>query len=149
MSNLLSNLSFSEIIILIGILSIGLELFINLDTGFDLVLLGLALVLGGGTGLIFNSAILAIIISILFCLSYIFFGRKIIKQKLFIATNSTNIDKLVDQQGIVVRTITPDTCGLIRLDDEDWRATSDDVIYEQAKVKVISIEGVTLKVKKI
>ena len=45
--------------------------------------------------------------------------------------------------------MTPDTAGMVRLGDEDWRASAEDVIYEKEKVEVVGIEGVTLLVKKI
>jgi len=79
---------------------------------------------------------------------YLWFGRALLKQKLIIVTKHTNIDKLIGKTGIVIRSITPDTPGLVRVDDEDWRASSEDILYEKDKVTVELIEGVTLIVKK-
>lgn len=138
-----------EILILVGIVLVASELFIGIETGFDLVLLGISLILGGGIGLLSSSFILAIATSSIFSILYIFYGRKLIKQRVFIKTHTTNIDKLVGKKAVVVRTITPDTAGLVRTEDEDWRASSDQVIYEKEKVIINSIEGVTLHVSKI
>ena len=74
---------------------------------------------------------------------------KLVKSKLIFLTKKTNVDKLIGQKGVVIRTITPDTAGLIRLNDEDWRATSDTVLYEKDKAEIVGIEGVTVMVKKI
>jgi membrane protein implicated in regulation of membrane protease activity len=138
-----------EIFVLVGIVFMAAELFVGIETGFDLVILGLALSLGGGVGLLTDSFIITLIVATLLVLAYILFGRKAIKKKVLVLTHSTNIDKLIGKTGLVIRSITPNTPGMIRLDDEDWRATSIQVLYEKDKVKVESIEGVTLRVIKI
>lgn len=142
-------LSIIEILILSGVIFIASELFIGVQTGFDLVLVGISLIAGGILGSLVNNQILAIITSSILSCLYIFFGRNFVKKQILVLTKKTNIDKLVGQKGIVVRTITPDTAGMVRTSDEDWRALSEDVIYEKEKVVVKSIEGVTLHVTKI
>ena len=67
---------------------------------------------------------------------------------MIVITKHTNIDKLIGDTGVVIRSITPDTAGMVRLGDEDWRASSPEIIYEKEKVEVLNIEGVTLKVFK-
>ncbi len=89
--------------------------------------------------------ILATALSIL----YIAVGRKRIRQKITTITKKTNIDKLIGANGVVVRSITPDTPGLVRVDDEDWRASAEEIIYERDGIIVESIEGVTLRVRKL
>ena len=138
-----------EIFILVGIVFMAAELFVGIETGFDLVILGLALSLGGGAGLLTDNFVTTLIVATLLVLAYILFGRQAIKKKVLVLTHNTNIDKLIGKKGIVVRSITPDTPGMIRLDDEDWRASSQQILYEKDKVKVKSIEGVTLQVEKI
>jgi membrane protein implicated in regulation of membrane protease activity len=124
------------------------ELFVGIQTGFDLVLLGSILVLGGLSGWISSSLYVSLGVSTVLSLMYIVYGRTFVKNRIVILTHKTNIDKLIGKVGVVVRSITPDTAGMIRLDDEDWRATSEEVIYEKEKAEVQMIEGVTLKVKK-
>lgn len=137
-----------QIFIIIGLLLAIIELVLGVATGFDLVLIGTILIVGGIIGNLFSSLYLTLGTSILLGIVYLFYGRTFIKKKLIVVTRHTNIDKLIGKKGIVVKTITPDTSGLVRLEDEDWRANSDDLIYEKAKIEVISIEGITLKVKK-
>jgi membrane protein implicated in regulation of membrane protease activity len=142
-------LSIPEILILIGIFAIVTELFIGIEEGFDFVLIGTSLILGGFFGVLADNVVLSLVISSILSALYIFVGRNAIRQKVYVLTHKTNIDKLVGKSATVVRTITPDTAGMVRLDDEDWRANSDEVIYERDKVKILSIEGVTLNVTKI
>lgn len=139
----------NEIFILIGIVLIASELFVGIQTGFDLVLVGIALIIGGTIGLLTTNPIFALIISSLLLIFYFIFGRSFVKQKVFILTKKTNIDKLIGETGVVIRSITPDTAGMVRIDDEDWRATSSQILYEKDKIKVEAIEGVTLCVTKI
>lgn len=139
----------SQVIVIIGLCLVLAELFVGIDSGFDLVLLGSILVLGGLIGVGTNSYVIALIVSIALTIIYIFFGRKFVKRKVIITTHKTNIDKLIGQKAVVIRSITPDTPGLVRLSDEDWRASSEDVLFEKDKCTVISVEGVTLLVSKV
>ena len=142
-------ITLAQMLVITGLVLILAELIVGIQTGFDLVLIGTILVLGGLLGISLDSTTIALVVSVILSILYIAFGRSIIKRKIIITTSKTNIDKLVGKRGPVVRTITPDTAGMLRIDDEDWRATADEVIYEKEKAEVESIEGVTLKVKKI
>lgn len=144
-------LSFSlpQIFIILGLLAVLAELIVGIDTGFDLVIIGSIFILSGFLGNFFdNPMILLALVSVLSCL-YFIFGRSLLRKKLISLTKHTNIDKLIGKTGLVIRAITPDTAGLVRVDDEDWRATSDKIIYDKQRVKITAIEGVTLIVNKI
>lgn len=141
-------LTLPQLFMVIGLFSIAAELFIGIQTGFDLVLIGSILTVSGLVGSLTTNTAIALILATVLNILYIFFGRKFIKKKIIVITHSTNIDKLIGATGVCIRSITPDTAGLVRLSDEDWRASSDEIIYEKDKIKVISIEGVTLKVQK-
>lgn len=142
-------LTIPQIIIIAGLLLVLSELFIGIQTGFDFVLIGTILILSGSIGMLSSNLLLTLIIGIILCFVYFFFGRKFIKKKIIYITHATNVDKLIGATGICIRSITPNTPGMIRLADEDWRSSANEVIYEKDKVKVVSIEGVTLKVIKI
>lgn len=132
----------------IVILGLGLalaELAIGIDAGFDLVIIGSILVISGLLGTAFGLNV-TLICAIILVMLYFFFGRRLIKSRLVVTTKKTNIDKLIGKTGIVVRSVTPDTPGLVRIDDEDWRASADQTLFEKDKIVVESIEGVTLKV---
>jgi len=142
-------LPLEQMFIVIGLLLALLELVMGIATGFDLVLVGTILIIGGFLGNIFQNTYITLGSSIVLGVAYLWFGRSFIKQKLIIVTKHTNIDKLISKTGVVVRSITPDTAGMVRVGDEDWRASSDDVLYEKDKITVKMIEGVTLIVKKL
>ncbi len=138
-----------QIMVVLGFLMIGAELLIGIQTGFDLVLVGTIMVLSGAMGILVGSWQLGVGVAIVLSVVYVLYGRKLVKSKVIISTTHTNIDKLVGSKGVVVRSITPDTAGMVRVADEDWRATAEEVIYEKERVVVQSVAGVSLIVKKI
>ncbi len=137
----------SQLIVIAGLIFIFAELLVGIEAGFDLVVIGSILVLSGFLGTATNTTI-ALIAAIILALVYVFYGRTFVKKKVIIATHKTNIDKLIGKKAIVIRSITPDTTGIVRTNDEDWRATSTETLFEKDKVIIESIEGVTLHVKK-
>lgn len=141
-------LSPNNILTITGLVLILLELLIGTEAGFDLVLIGSILLGSGLLGSYTGNLELALIVAVILSFLYIFFGRNLIKKKIVVLTKKTNIDKLLGQKGVVVRSITPDTPGLVRVDDEDWRASGDEVLYEKDRIEVTGLEGVTLSVRK-
>ncbi|KKU63352.1 hypothetical protein A2972_02340 [Candidatus Amesbacteria bacterium RIFCSPLOWO2_01_FULL_47_33] len=136
-------------IILFGLLMVAVELFLGVQMGFDFVLIGSILIISGALGSVTGSVVLALNIAIVLSVLYIAFGRNAVKRRIIVMTHKTNIDKLVGSKGTVIRSLTPDTAGMVRVEDEDWRAVSDEVLYEKDKIEVLGLSGVTLKVKKI
>jgi len=67
---------FFLIFIGIGLVMILAELLMGLLTGFDLVFLGSAFILGGLIAWPFHSWILALVLTMIICLAYIVLGRK-------------------------------------------------------------------------
>jgi len=138
----------SQAVIIMGLLLIFSELFIGVDAGMDLVAIGSTLIIGGFAGILTGNFTVTLVVSSVLAAAYIFYGRSVVKKKIIVLTHKTNIDKLIGKKGVVIRSITPDTAGMVRLDDEDWRATSDEVLYEKDSVTVTGIEGVGLVVTK-
>ena len=141
------NLTMPQTIVVLGLILVFAELFIGVQSGFDLVVIGSILVLSGLLGTV-SSMTVTLIMATVLAVVYFIFGRKTLKSRLVITTKKPNIYKLIGKTGVVIRSLTPDTPGLVRLDDEDWRATSNTTLFEKDKVMVESIEGVTLKVIK-
>ncbi|MFA6602939.1 MAG: NfeD family protein [Candidatus Shapirobacteria bacterium] len=142
-------MSAPQVMVIIGLMLAVLELLAGVQMGFDLVLLGSILVISGFAGIIGGGIYLSLALATVLSGLYIAFGRQVIRSKLIVATKHTNIDKLIGKKGVVIRTITPDTAGMVRLEDEDWRAVASEVIYEKEKIEVEMVEGVSLKVKKV
>ncbi|MBM3283851.1 NfeD family protein [Candidatus Gottesmanbacteria bacterium] len=139
----------SWLLIFLGLLAILTELIVGVQTGFDLVLLGLALVLGGIVGNWLNNWQIGLLAAAVLAVSYIVLGRRFIKSKLSVITRHTNIDQLIGKWGIVVKEIKSNKAGQVKVGSEVWRAESNDDFALGAKVKIIAIEGVTLKVVKL
>lgn len=148
-SSLFQYLNNPDYLLYIGFFLILLELFLGVDTGFDLLVIGLNLIIGAVLQYILKFDYLGIGSFIILSFLYVFFGRKVIKEKLNLATTKTNIDSLIGKTGIVVKKIHKASAGRVKVSSEEWRAEADEDIEQGEKVKVIEIEGVTLKVKKI
>jgi membrane protein implicated in regulation of membrane protease activity len=145
---MLEAITLPQLFVISGLFFIMAELFVGIDTGFDLILIGSILIISGFIGLFTGNISLMLGLAALLAILYIAVGRKQIKARVTVLTHKTNIDSLPGKTGMVIRSITPDTAGMVRLNDEDWRASADQVIHEKEKIKVVSIEGVTLNVKK-
>jgi membrane protein implicated in regulation of membrane protease activity len=63
-------------------------------------------------------------------------------------TVSSNIDALIGATAVVTEEVTPLKAGLVRVSDEIWRAKSDIELETGVTVKIKSIDGTTLTVKK-
>lgn len=142
-------LTAGDYLMIVGLVLIGLELIIGIEMGFDLVLLGSILILGSLVSNLTGNFLLALAVCSILVIVYILFGRRLIKRRITVSTQKTNIDELIGKSALVTETITPERAGIIKLNSEKWRAISDQTIQETDKVKVISIEGVSLKVEKI
>jgi len=140
------NLNQFTILIILGILAIIAEIILGAATGFELLIIGIVLVIGGGIGMLTGSLMIAIGSITALILGYVFFGRNTIKQALHITTTKTNTDSIIGKQGMVVVSIQPDVPGQIKYEGEIWRAESEKAIAKGKKVKILSVSGVTLKV---
>ena len=142
------SISIPQAITILGLALILSELFIGIDAGFDLVLIGSIFLLSGLLGIATHSLPLTLLTPVILSTLYILFGRSAIRSRLIVFAKKTNTDQLIGQTGTVIRSITPDTAGLVRLGDEDWRAISSQILFEKDKVKITGIDGVSIIVKK-
>ena len=61
----------------------------------------------------------------------------------------TNLDQVIDKIGVVTEDIEKNGIGEVKVLGKKWSAYSDKEIKKDEKVKIISIDGVKLKVEKI
>ncbi len=61
----------------------------------------------------------------------------------------TNLDMVIGKKGIVTEKIEKDGIGEVKVLGKKWSAYSDNEVTENKKVKVLSINGVKLKVEEI
>lgn len=143
------SITIPQLFVIGGLLLVLAELFVGIETGFDLVLIGSIMILSGFVGIFTGSTMLMLILAVALSIVYMAIGRRYIKQRITIITRKTNIDRVVGSTGVVVRTITPESPGMIRVNDEDWRASAAEIIYEKDAVVVQGIEGVTAIVSRV
>lgn len=134
-------------LIIAGILAIGVEILLGAVTGFDLFLIGIIFIISGAVGKAFNSFPSALVSIVFLSFFYVLFVRKLIKQKLVIATKQTNVDSLMGKKGMVLKKITSQKAGQVKIEGEIWRAESDKEIEIDQEIVVKSVSGVTLKVE--
>ena len=60
----------------------------------------------------------------------------------------TNIDAVIGKRGIVYHRITKIEAGFVKVENEEWRASSQEDIEEGEEIEVIGVKGVTLQVRK-
>ncbi len=75
--------------------------------------------------------------------------RPFVKKVLAVKKTPTNADRIIGQQAVVLQAIEPLKKGRIRVSGLDWSAAAEEEIPVGATVEVISIEGVTAKVRLI
>jgi len=153
MVNSTTTLGFSDlwlwlIFAVVGLLMVLLELIVGVETGFDLVFLGSAFILGGLVTWPFNSWVLTVIITTVICIAYVALGRRYVHRWKASGKSKTNIDAIIGRIGVVVKDITKVNDGLVKVGNEQWRARAEDEIKEGDEIVVISVSGVTLIVEK-
>jgi membrane protein implicated in regulation of membrane protease activity len=128
--------------VIVGLFLVGLELLVGVATGFDLVLIGFSLVSGGLVGNFFGDWRIAVFVSGFLSILYVVVGRSFVKKWLMVVTEKTNIDNLIGRSGEVVKE------RQVKVAGEVWRAEGIAKWKKGDKIKVISVEGVSLKVKR-
>jgi len=131
-----------------GLFLILLELVLGVETGFDLVFIGSAFILGGLVTWPFNSWLLTVIVTSLICVVYVVIGRRYIHQRMAVKKVRTNVDTIIGSRGIVLKDIARNFDGQVKLGNQRWRARSEEDIGEGNEVVVKSISGSTLIVEK-
>lgn len=75
--------------------------------------------------------------------------KPILVKKLLTHKESTNLDRVINMEGVVTEKITKNVNGEVKVDGKKWTAQADKTINEGEIVKVLSINGVKLKVEKV
>lgn len=100
---------------------------------------------------IIDSILIQIIIfSIISTSMLVLATKKFIKQDKNYKYN-TNLQAIINKQGVVKETIYPNKMGIVIIEGETWSAISynNEIIEEEKIVEVLKIEGVKVIVKKI
>ncbi|MBP1581285.1 MAG: NfeD family protein, partial [Oscillospiraceae bacterium] len=73
--------------------------------------------------------------------------RPLLRKLLKVKKTPTNADRIIGQEAVVIKTITPLEKGRVHVSGLDWSAAADSEIPEGTVVEILSIEGATVKVK--
>ncbi|MDD5702219.1 MAG: NfeD family protein [Dehalococcoidales bacterium] len=133
----------------IGLLMILLELIVGIGTGLDLVFLGSAFIIGGLVSWPFHSWVLTLIITLVICIVYLALGRRYVHRWTATRKEKTNIDVIIGKRGIILQSLMPGDIGLVKVDNEEWRARAEEGIEKGEAIVVTAISGITLNVEKI
>jgi membrane protein implicated in regulation of membrane protease activity len=139
------------LLVIAGVLCVVAELALGAATGFDLALVGASLAGGGAIGLLTASWHAGLISAAVFALLYFALFRGWLKARLRVSNEASNVDAVVGKTGVVTKRIGEYDAGIVKVGPEEWRAelsgAGDPAREVGASVRVISVEGVTLKVK--
>jgi len=135
--------------IIVGLLFVLLELVVGVDTGLDLVFLGSAFIIGGLATWPSHSWLITAIVTTIICIAYVAVGRRYVHRWTATSKSRTNIDAIIGREGIVLRDISKNIDGLVKVGNEKWRARAEEDIKKGEEIIVTSVSGVTLIVEKI
>ena len=136
------------VFIIVGLLLVLLELIVGVETGFDLVIIGSAFILGGLVAWPFHSWVLPLIVTSLICVIYVVIGRRYVHQWTAVKKVKTNIDAIIGREGIVLKNIARNVDGRVRVGSQRWQARAEEDIKEGDEIVVTGISGSTLIVEK-
>lgn len=98
--------------------------------------------------LLTDNITIQIAIFVLLGLLLMLLTRKIVK-KIVPKKEKTNIDRIVDMEGIVTSKITKTHPGEVKVDGKIWIATADNTIEKDSIVRILEINSTKLKVSRM
>ena len=97
----------------------------------------------------FSNIVLDIITFVITSFLLIILTKPIISRLKVKKIEATNLDMVINKIGIVTEDINQDKIGEVKVLGKRWSAYSSTEIKKNEKVKILSIDGVKLKVEKI
>ena len=97
----------------------------------------------------FSNIVLDIITFVITSFLLIILTKPIISRLKVKKVEATNLDMVINKIGIVTEDIKQDKIGEVKVLGKRWSAYSNTEIKKDEKVKILSIDGVKLKVEKI
>ncbi len=144
-------LDWTWLLILAGAVLVLVEVAFGGFAGFDLVLIGSTFVLGGVAGLITGSPAVAYGTAAVLGIAYIAIGRRLVRERIAVSRkHASNMDAVLGKQGLVQQRIGAHEPGMVKVDDEVWRAlpsAGTGPFEAGALVTIASVDGVTLFVR--
>ena len=136
------------IFVVIGLLLVLTELIIGVETSLDLVFIGSAFIVGGLATWPFSVWWITVIVTAVICIAYVTLGRRYVHRWVQVSKAKTNIDAIVGKRGVVLQAIGRNADGLVKVENEQWRARAQEDVTKGAEIVVTGVSGVTLLVEK-
>ena len=133
-------------LVILGFVLIIAELFIGLDSMFDLVLSGSALLISGATGFLAENWIVSMALTFILLITYWVLGRRYVHKMIKTHPHKTNSDKLLDRQTKISRVNEEKTSFYAKIDGEEWKVVSEASLKMNTKVTVTKVNGAILEV---
>ncbi|MDR0978241.1 MAG: NfeD family protein [Endomicrobium sp.] len=122
---------------------------ISVSSAFFCICLAVGSIAAAAVNYLFNSIYIEITVFIIVSVLSLCFVRPVFKKAVDrLGTVKTNADSLIGACGIIIVKITPLNPGFVKIFGELWRAESDVEILEGEKVRVESLNGTTLTVRR-
>ena len=141
----------SWFLVIAGTILVLIEVALGGFAGFDLVLIGSALVVGGALGLFLSNPLVGLVTAGVLAVAYVLVGRRWVRSRLRVNTVPSNVDAILGAEAMVVQRVARHEAGQVRVRDEIWRAIAAPDApgpYEAGSVvHVESVDGVTLRVR--
>lgn len=141
------------VLIVLGACLILLEVLLGAISGFDFLLLGSAILLGGALGLLTGTPAVGVATAGILALVYVFVGRRKVRHSFKRLDIPSNIDVLLGRTVEVVEPIRVDRPGRIKHEGEEWRAClaseAAGAIEAGSRVRVRRVDGVTVFVESL
>ena len=96
-----------------------------------------------------DSFLIQMTIFVLLGVLLLFITRKPLQKMVNEHKAKTNIERIYDMNGVVTEKILKNKSGVVKIDGKFWTAYSDEEIDVDSIVKVLEINSVKLKVKKV
>ena len=140
------------VLIIVGAVLVLLEVSLGGFAGFDLVLIGSSILVGGALGLLLRSAPVGFIAAAVLSLLYIAVGRRWVRARMRRPGIPTNTDALIGQRALVTQAVAVHAPGQVRLHGELWRARPAEhetgALESGIEVTIEGVDGVTLLVRR-
>lgn len=147
------HLSLNWMLVVAGAALILLEVVMGAATGFDFLLIGSAILLGGLLGLATGSPAIGAATAGVLALLYVFVGRRRVRGRLVRPGLKSNTDALIGRTAQVVAAIESDRAGRVRIEGEEWRAlpavAPSPALQAGSSARIVRVDGVTMYVQSV
>lgn len=140
----------SWVLIIGGALLVLIEVALGGFAGFDLVLIGSALLMGGALGLGLRQPAVGFIVAGALCVLYIVAGRRWVRARMAHRAVASNVDAVIGRRGQVTARVADHEAGQVKVGSETWRAlpvSGAGPFDPGVEVTVVAVDGVTLQVR--